>query len=529
MADYLKRAFLEGAQEALRNYGILPSNEPSTLQKALPWVAGGLAAPLAYKYLRTPAFAKAPGLRKIQEAAQKGFHRVVDVSRAKLDPSAPWYEKLVHHMQPHVNPEGDLNWWNKLKLWATEGGEAIPVASKKGKVWIPGKKPGESIKTKGVVHGRHIDLSKADLPATDLIRGGKDLEGGHKTQKALTAIEELGKGYEADVVQRYAPKAYPETMTDISPHLEGLRLGTAEERINAIRELQQRLAKHYGPKSDYLLKPTLGLQSAGAFPWGRVKDNAKLMRLRQLLSSPKSTEELLLLDPKELKQLRKARRSDWGTALQRFEKHIADPKNLKAMQKEEAKSLGDLGAYLEKHKIEEGRILYKALTDPKSVIAQRAVKNPLGEYRVHLISGSAPRNLILPRYNPEQYPALLANRGDVKLKDLQEFAEKTIAKFPKKYRRGTYGLDVMPFKKKDGTIGFKIIELNPSSAAGPGPVGRATGGGSGLTDVENVPFAGHTHYRAVTGRHTTPVALAGGLGAGGLLGGATALTTERPK
>jgi hypothetical protein len=303
----------------------------------------------------------------------------------------------------------------------------------------------------------------------------------------LTELGESGKGFEAQLLQRYAPESLPETLTDIKPFLQGLQIGTPEQRLEAVRALRDRMRAQYG--KGFMLKPNLGLQSAGAFPWGK---------------------------------------QNWFKQLRHYERHIADPEKLKALQAMEAKGPGDLAAYMEQHGIEEGRVLHHALQNPESVLLQRAIKNPLGEYRVHLMGGEAPRSLMMPRYGGLGDVAKLhLGVGPVTPAGLKQFAEETLAKLPEKYRAGSYGMDVMPFRKPDGTVGYKIIELNPSERAYHTATGAHNmGGGSGFLDTDVMPHAGLAQYRVATGRQATPVALAGALGAGGLATGATALGTS---
>ena len=53
-------------------------------------------------------------------------------------------------------------------------------------------------------------------------------------------------------------------------------------------------------------------------------------------------------------------------------------------------------------------------------------------------------------------------------------------------------------------MGYQMIELNPTEGAKP----TEAGGGSGY-----LPWVGHRHYHAATGRHTPLVSGLGGLGA----------------
>ena len=491
----VKEAFGEGVQDALRDYGVLPKKEPSLLRKAAPWLAAAAAGGLGYKYLRTPSFAKNPALRKIQqEAAQKGFHRVVDVSHPGAfvpNPEEGVLDNLLgragHWWKPKVNPTtGELPWLDKRKLYLQEGGEAIPVASNtKGKMWVPGE--GGNAQVKGIVAGRHVEPEHVEKPMSKVVRGGQDIEGPLETQKALTEVSTLGKGHEADLMQRYAPEAFPESLTNLEPHFRGLQTGTPEQRQRAVFELRKRLQGHFGGR--FALKPVQGLQSGGEFPWSE---------------------------------------ENWGAHLGRFERHLANPKHLAAYQKAEKEGLVEMVGYLRDRDLLQGHTLHTALKDPASVMAQRAIPNPMGEWRVHTINGAAPAWTMTPRHSQVGLGDIGAymNLGGVKTREMQQFVEDALRKFPKKYRQGAWGFDVMPFKKPDGSTGYQILEMNPTerqfrNAGG----GYSAGGGSGLLDSTTVPGIGHMHYRAATGRHTplvaaglaAPLAIAAGSGTERLL------------
>jgi len=119
------------------------------------------------------------------------------------------------------------------------------------------------------------------------------------------------------------------------------------------------------------------------------------------------------------------------------------------------------------------------------------------EFRVHTIGGK-------PVFSVSRgAPALGA--GDA----AKWFEQDVLSKMPAKYRNLSYGADIA--KLEDGA--FKVVELNP-------------GGQSGMWDV---PGGYHLMHKAMTGRHTRPVAALAGLGAGGLAGGATAALTEPKK
>ena len=480
----LKKAFLEGAEDSLREYGILPKKEPSLLRKALPYVAGLGAAGLGYKFLRSPSFSKIPAMRKLQElAGRKGFHRLVDVRDVPLQPGASLVQQRIPHwLMPKADPiTGKMNWLNRAKFWLQEGSDAIPVAeTAAGKMVIPD----HAKNIEGVVAGRHEGAygSKAQTPAS-LIHGGTDIEGPLSTQKILTQLGQSGKAVEADLLQQHAPGSSPYTRTDVGTIGKGLPIDTLANRLNSAEELRRRLLNAHGADNDFILKPSMGYGSSGTFP--------------------KSTH-------------------NWADQLKQFEEHITDPVHAQALKKIESIGGTDLAHYLKKHNIAEGHTLHQALRDPSSVISQNLIKNRLGEWRVHTLAGEAPEHLMAPRSvktigEVARLAPTYANLGKLKTRDLKAFIEDVMSKLPEKYRQGNFGIDVMPYREANGKISFKIIELNPTEAASH----MGEGGGSGYLVPNMVPFAGHLHSRAATGRHTPLIAGLGGLAAASAVGGLT--------
>lgn len=491
----LKRAYLDGVQNALRKLHLTSDkeeNEPSFLRKAAPWLLGGAAGLGAYKYLRTPALSKNPMLRRVQtEAARKGFHRIVDVTHnPEYLPSAraPWLKRLMGKITapPMADPTNShLDWANKLKLWLREGGEAIPVTAGEGAVpkqLAYGRQaPGKTIK--GITYGRHATLDGNEVSPAAVLHGGKDLEGTRAQQKALTALGVQGKGNEYELLRKHVPDAMPRSITDLSNFVPEGELN--EQSVNALKE---RLSKEFGGK--FLLKPHVGLTSGGDFPFSD---------------------------------------QDWGAHVSKYQQHIKDPAARKALSEAAAVGDSELSEYLGTHGLLPGYTLENAIKNPKSVLAQQLVENPLGEFRVHTMQGEAPRFMQISRWGEggpiKETVKNWLNLGDVKSKHMKAFAEDVLNKLPAELRSGSYGMDVMPFKRPDGSVGFKIIEMNPTEMGG---VLGSPGGGSGLVDTKYVPHIGHAHYRAATGRHTTPVSALGGIAAGGL-GTAAARAALRPK
>ena len=105
----------------------------------------------------------------------------------------------------------------------------------------------------------------------------------------------------------------------------------------------------------------------------------------------------------------------------------------------------------------------------------------------------APRNSDILNTIPSYLDA-----GDVKASDIQKFVEESLGKLPEKYRTGSYGMDIMPFKRPDGSVAYKIVEMNPAERAYNNLSGYNAGGGSGFLDSRIVPYVGHAQYRAMT-------------------------------
>jgi hypothetical protein len=475
----LKRAFLDGAQDARSAFGVNddaePADKPSMLRKALPFLAAGGAGLAGYKLLRRPSFSTNPALREIQELAQrKGFHRVVDVT--PYTPGSSFGERLEHFVTPQAGPSGDLNLWNKIKLLAREGTtDAIPVSQVADPRTPTGLREHVSghrgpKKVEGVVWGRQ-NISGSNIPSA--VRGGKDLEGDAATQKVMDRLSRKGKAFEAHLIQQHAPGMMPETHTiysgkslaDIGHGIQG------QDPHAAVHELQQRVLAQHGP--DYMLKPSLGLASGvggGGFP--RVGGD------------------------------------DWATHLKAYTDHMADPGNRAAYEAAETAGGNASSHYLRSHDIYKGHVLNEALAKPESMLIQKLIPNVRDEYRVHTIAGSAPKSILLPRGYEGMKGTMKAQPVRLGVgkqsKEVSAFTEDLMRKLPPEYRQGNFAVDVVSHELPNGEIGLQAIELNPTEGAKP----TEAGGGSGY-----LPWIGHRQYHAVTGRHTPLIAGLGGLGA----------------
>jgi hypothetical protein len=481
----LKKAYLDGQSAAMDQYGEKPRETFG--QKARRWLpavaAAGAAGLGAYGLSRMPRFSSNPVLRQVQEhAAEHGFHRLHDVSpKGDITTGYDFLPSLWQHTLPQVNAEGKLTPWNKFKLWFHEGSEAIPVASMKPgeKAFIPGRPQGVDVK--GTVFDR-----TARRGASELVRGGVDAEGPMAIQQTLSDLGDAGKAVEADLLQKHAPNAIPRSFTNLHEVFTPSQAGaTRTQQIQAMQRQLSARAKGEGVK-DYALKVTHGLDSGGEFP--RAKD-------------------------------------DWGKMIGKFDKFMANPKNAARWQELQQKNdWSDITEFLHEHDLYKPYVLDTMLKDPRKVYAQDWLPGAMGEWRVHTVNGSAPTELLMPRNKGDAIKSLFTGNDAEMSGALKHFVENDVlAKLPEEYRKGMYGMDVMPFRKPDGSIEFKVMELNPHGMS----TAASGGGGSGLLEPEFVPGAAWRQYKAMTGKDIQPVAVAKALGAAGLAGGAAkALTPD---
>ncbi|MBA2706280.1 MAG: hypothetical protein H0U59_00545 [Gemmatimonadaceae bacterium] len=484
-----------GVAAAAAQFGVVPPNDdqngqdfyaPKKKKKSwLPALAvGGLGALSAYKLMRTPSFSTNPGLRAVQEtAAAKGFHRVHDVSpKGDINTGYGALQSLYQHTLPQVNAQGELNAWNKFKLWAHEGNEVIPVASMgpKSQPFIPGHPQGRDVS--GVVFDR-----TGGSGAQKMIRGGTDAEGSMHVQQTLSDLGDAGKGFETDLLNKHVPHAIPKSFTDIHQVVSGAR-AAPRSRAQMASEMQKKIQAHTKAQGvdHFALKPTHGLDSRGQFP---------------------------------------SSHDNWGTLIQEYDKHMTDPANAAAWQKVlKTNDWSQITEHLHEHELYPHYTLDTMLKDPKKVFAQHWMPGAMGEWRVHTVNGAAPPELMLPRNPSDAAKNTVMNAHHEYAGPMRDFVEnEVLKKLPEKYRRGMYGMDVMPFRMPDGSMQFKVIELNPHGLSS----AESGGGGSGLLEPDILPGAGWKQYRAMTGRHAQPVAAAGALGVGATMGGLTrALTPD---
>ena len=476
----------DGQSSAYEHFGIPtpPHKKKGLLERALPAITGLGAGALAYGFLRKPQYSNVAAFKGMQERANlHGFHRVADLEDVPIEGG------VLGHLNRLITPTPDketgiLSPWNRFLLRMREGSGAIPVGSEKRpdgtrQQWIALPGYGKANPNKpydvgqGVVSGRRETASYVkDRPISDIVTGGVDVEGDAATRKELVDLaHKKQKGWEGEMLYKnLGPEAAPETLNDLTKFHAQIR---GKNRYKAVAELQELLKKHFG-NDKFVLKGQQTIQSGGKFPWSDRDWTKDLKTYDRLYRKDKDFRKLI------------------------------DTKGHEDTAIPDIKGWGALP----------GHTLNRFLKDPRSAFVQRAVPNPIGEMRVHTFQGAAPTQMMLNRQSMHGSNGVIDLKG-VNKAELQRFVENAMQKLPEKYRNGAFGLDVIPHRMPDGSIGHKIIELNPHEEFTPGVT---EGGGSGLLLTSHYPFMGQRHYRAATGRYDVPVAALGAVGAG--VGGA---------
>ena len=432
---------------------------------------------------------------KIQDhAGEHGFHRVVDVPYAdqlkKLhDPEDSWFDRFVQHHQPVVDPAThEMSAWNKAKFWMLEGEHAIPVAARGKDIRAIGHPGGiATLPDNAYAYGRHIRPTGAGehgVSPASVVRGGIDVEGPLKTQQALTHLSQQGKGVEAKLLDKYAPGVTPKTRG--GHHFIPADASAGGDPISRARAFKQNVDKQFG--GHYMMKPTLGLSSGGQFP---------------------------------------NHTQDWGELVGKYHEHLASNPDVANFIRNTPPSAmsNELVDYLKNNSLYEGYTLDQALKNPRNVIVQRKIPNFDYEYRVHTHLGQVLPDGNIPRFiAPHLIGEALPEYRKKKWEAITDFTQGVLDKLPEEYRKGTYGMDVAVSRDpKTGKVRHHVIEMNPSERAD----AHLEGGGTGALDYITVPWAAHTHNRAMTGRWTEPAAVAGGMGAAALAGTAAYGLTPR--
>jgi hypothetical protein len=150
----------------------------------------------------------------------------------------------------------------------------------------------------------------------------------------------------------------------------------------------------------------------------------------------------------------------------------------------------------QKWKPEDVPMLFKS--PKKSILQRKANLQELPgegvpeEYRVHAFGGEVPRELATDRFAWEDPLSISPSRAWRRLRGTQGSPEsaaewvrkEVLPRLPAKYRKGSYGMDVMRIKNPDGGYSYKLVEMNA----------RDKGGISGLLDpIENPDMMNRMH------------------------------------
>jgi hypothetical protein len=275
--------------------------------------------------------------------------------------------------------------------------------------------------------------------------------------------------------------------------IEPLATGaTRSQKIQHLRQIQKAMKSEYGK---FVVKPHGLTASSGAFPTHK-RDFGKLF------SDYKNR-----LEPK----------------MQKFRQYMKEhPQKFQEWDPEVyvARKFRDDPAYA-------ATALEPMMKDPERTLGQHMmnlVRNPLTkkpyEYRVHMIGGEIDPSLAYNRFAPVREAAgrlpivggLFRAGPGGSSREAAEWAAKNVPKnLAKKYHKGTYGLDVIRVKNPDGSLGYKLVELNPSTVEA---------GGSGFLEPGLNPLSSQDIYKHVFGKDAPLTTGLKALGAGGVLGGA---------
>ena len=279
------------------------------------------------------------------------------------------------------------------------------------------------------------------------------------------------KANEARLLAKHAPGTGPRTMT-ISDMMYKHNLPELyedmprEELHRALKQYQTAMKKEFG---DYIVKPTSGgAASSGVFP----------------------TEKTDLVKEHDL----------WSNKLKKqFDFEMEASPEMNPVMEKFRKMEGFKGQTIDEMMLDNAiiqeRLPLEQWTGRTAEKMRAAGQAPSKEYRLHVVGGKVIPSLATPRYYPKDPRMILEF---LKARKAAKWAQKNVIdKLPTDERSLSYALDVAPIQGG----GFKVIETNP-------------GAGSGLLDPAKNPFAQHHLHRAITGRHTKPMAAAIGLGTG---------------
>lgn len=435
--------------------------------------------------------------------------------------------RFKHNTRKQAAEEG-LPWWAYPAIGAGAGLGAyglarVPMlasASKypilrriqemaKGKMYRAGIRSQPTDPTKAqkavrsVVHGPEIEKGIEQLPkgvkgtkeAPTAVwsGGGTPMKGsfdpslGPVTGREAAKADELvgmleDKLIEAQMLQKFAPGTLPRTvaLADMLKKYK-LTLRGGQHTEQELARLQEALSKEFGG-TEYLIKTRgaseqlggdLGAASSGSFPTGKTD---------------------LYRAQKDWEKMQPEFHEAWAEA--------SDPnKAIGAFRKRPGYEGRVVPEIYGDNVIIQERVPLKQFKGRTAAKMEERGLSPTEEHRVHVVGGRAVPSLAMPRYYGNPFQAIMQT---LKARRAAKWLQKEVVdKLPQNVKGLSYGMDVAPVA---GGKGYKVIETNP-------------GGLSGLLDM---PVTGNPMlHRAVTGRHTKPIAAALGVGAG-LAGAGTA-------
>jgi hypothetical protein len=322
-------------------------------------------------------------LRKIQEAAQAGYTRVLPTGRP--DRIGQFIDRLRNDGNVLYGPE-----------LLAQTGKPQKVPGLVRHVWDTG--------TDKVTGAMNLGAGTAQKPIVDLLHGGD-------------------KAREAEFFSRYAPGAMGETLS-LDKVLQEMGHSPRKGRIGRKRlekllpELQQHLRTRF--PQGFVMKETRGVQSAGRFP--THKDD-----LLDLLNT---------YDQQNLGQVFQ----DKLNAVAR-----SQAKNTNPVYREMQQTPGWSGRVLDQLRTSPDNVLVQEMLPIERKEGLRGtladlLGNPRNqEIRVHVEGGRAVPELAVSRYDP-----LMHVFDRQKLTDAAAYAQSIIDKLPEEYRAANYAMDIAP-------------------------------------------------------------------------------------
>jgi hypothetical protein len=412
--------------------------EPGMFGQATDWagehplatagIAGGLAATgmggrHLYKMLRPNLTATRASTKKMQQLARsEGIGFAVPSKGTSVD----YVPSLLERVKARIATRGQTPIYTVGS--GAQQGQVLSYSKDPAKRMLTvGLDPTVNVGSKGeVLYGgagsRSRTAKQTAKAMLDMEHGGKVME--MSKEVGLQKLFPAGASVQ-EIVKKYGLKMPGKSM---------------ESRMQFLDELQVAMKKEYG-KPGYIMKPHGDVASGGYLPTSSDKWSK---RLRQYESNLKPKME---------------------AARKEFEAHPEKYPG-KAWENVKADLFREHPAYI-------AGAMEQAATNPAKVLVQQKMpllKTRAGypvEYRVHMVGGEAPKEMVTMRHtnlNPIEklQPGTYGSPEEV-----SEWVRKNVApRLAKKYRKGSFGLDVMRVEKPGGGHGYKLVELNPSTPEG---------------------------------------------------------------